>query len=155
MKKILCLVFAAALLFSSFATAEVNVDGMSLADLLELQTEIRKAMWKTKEWQEVEVPQGVYTIGEDIPAGKWTIKPAKEGYINIYWGDELKPSGVEISYKGDICVTERLFDPECRYYRKGDATEVSWNLADGQYIVVDDGIAVFTPYSGKPELGFK
>jgi len=25
----------------------------------------------------------------------------------------------------------------------------------GQYIVVDDSIAVFTPYSGKPSLGFK
>ena len=43
-----------------------------------------------------------------------------------------------------------------KYYSEAyDLTEVSWDLKDGHYIVVDDGIAVFTPYSGKPSLGFK
>lgn len=54
-----------------------------------------------------------------------------------------------------IYESEYLKSETYRYYDKGDKTEITWDMKDGQYFMVDEGIAVFTPYAGKPSLGFK
>lgn len=103
----------------------------------------------------MKVPQGVWVVGEDIPAGKWTIKPQDEHSVFVYWGDKLNEAGTNVAYS-TIYEYEVLTSKNNKYYSEAyDLTEVSWDLKDGHYIVVDDGIAVFTPYSGKPSLGFK
>lgn len=53
-----------------FGITEERYTGMSLSELQAEITEILQAMWKTDEWQEVEVPAGVYKVGEEIPAGE-------------------------------------------------------------------------------------
>lgn len=154
MKKMIC-ILVTLLMIPVMAAAEINLDGMTYEELVELKDKINLAIWKSEEWQEVEVPKGVYSIGEDIPTGKWTIKAPEKDYVKLYWGDALDESGVNMSYDGRIWELERLTHPEYRYYEKGDATEVTWDLKEGQYIIVDEGTAVFTPYAGKPSLGFK
>ena len=132
-----------------------DFSGLSLAELAELQSRITLAMFETDEWQEVEVPQGVYKIGEDIPAGKWTIRPVNGGHTYVYWGDMLKPSGLSLSGSGKIYEYANLYSKTHEWYRTDDQTEITFDMQDGQYFIVDMGVAVFTPYAGAPKLNFK
>lgn len=153
MKKLICIMIA--LLIPVAAFAEVDLTGMSYDELVQLKDQVSLAIWESEEWQEVEVPAGVYTVGEDIPAGKWTIKAADGISVTIEWGDLLDDSGVALSWDGKFMEYEYLRSENNKYYEKGDKTEITWDIKDGQYILVDDGIAVFMPYAGKPSLGFK
>lgn len=154
MKKILAILLVL-ILCPAWSIAEVDLSGMTFDELVALKDQINLAIWSSDTWQEVEVPYGVWVVGEDIPAGKWTIKAADGIEAVIYWGDKLEESGVEISYKGNLYEGERITSTSYRYYEKGDPTEVTWDLKDGQYFSVNEGVAVFSPYSGKPSLGFK
>lgn len=155
MKKTMCVFIVLMMLMPAQAVCEIDLSGMSYEELVELKDRINIAIWQNNEWQEVEVPKGVYKVGEDIPAGKWTIKAADGITAHIYWGDALGESGVELSYSGRIWEAERVYSTQYRYYQKGDATEVSWELKEGHFFIVEDGVALFTPYAGKPSLGFK
>lgn len=153
MKRFLLIVFA--IMMACGACAEgIDLSGMSFDELVALKEQINLAIWNSEDWQEVEVPQGVYVIGEDIPAGKWTIKAVEGITARIYWGDTLNESGVELAY-GDIYVFESVLSKEYPYYEVGDPTEVTWEMKEGQYFIVEEGIALFMPYAGKPDLGFK
>ena len=138
------------------ALAEVDLSGMSYDELVALKDQINLAIWQSDTWQEVEVPQGIWIVGEDIPAGKWTIKHTDgvQG-TKVIWSDAIDASGASLSYDGKLYEYEWIYDPDNKYYDKGDPTEVIWDLKAGQYLMVEDGIATFTPYSGKPSLGFK
>lgn len=159
MKKVFALLVALLLAFGSCAAAEgtdaFDFSGLSLAELAELQSRITLAMFETDEWQEVEVPQGVYKIGEDIPAGKWTIQPVNGGHTYVYWGDMLKPSGLSLSGSGKIYEYANLYSKTHEWYRTDDRTEITFDMQNGQYFIVDMGVAVFTPYAGAPKLNFK
>ena len=155
MKKIMAVILTIALLLPAFAIADVDLTGMTYEQLVELKNQINLAIWASEEWQEVSVPSGVYIVGEDIPAGKWTLQAAEGIYASVKWGDTLAASGVDLDY-GDLYEYEALYSPTYKYYEEGrDKTEVTYDMKDGQYVIVDDGMVVFTPYSGKPSLGFK
>ena len=154
MKRIVALVLVL-LSLVSVAFAEVDLSGMTYDELVALKDKINLSMWNSQEWQEVEIPKGVWVVGQDIPAGKWTIKAASGITASVYWGETLDEAGTSISYKSRVYESEYLISQTYRYYEKGDATEVAWELKEGQYFIVDSGIALFTPYSGKPSLGFK
>ena len=142
-------------LMTAPALAEVDLSGMSYDELVALKDQINLAIWQSDTWQEVEVPAGLWIVGEDIPAGKWTIKAADGITAYIKWGDKKDESGTDITYGGNVNESEIVTSVTYKRYEKGDVTEVSWDLKDGQYFVVDSGIALFTPYAGKPSLGFK
>lgn len=156
MKKVLCFILPL-LLFcaTAYAAQKIDLSAFSYAELVALKEQINLAIWNSKEWQEVEVPVGVWKVGEDIPAGKWTIKAADGLTTYIYWGDRLNEAGTEISFGGSLWEHAFLISKTRRNYEKGDTTEVTWNLKNGQYFIVESGIALFTPYAGKPDLGFK
>lgn len=132
-----------------------DFSGLSLSELAELQSRITLAMFETDEWQEVEVPQGVYKIGEDIPAGKWTIRAIDGGRAYVYWGDVLSASGLSISASGRIYAYGNLYSKTAPTYQVTDRAEITFDMQDGQYFIVDMGVAVFTPYAGAPKLNFK
>lgn len=159
MKKMLGILLGITLLLSAVSAlaAEIDLSGMSYDELVALKDQINLAMWQSDEWQEVEVPQGVWVVGEDIPAGKWTVKCA-EPWINteINWGESLTESGERIAWGGRYSVYNSVYNPNHRYYKKGDGiTEYTFEVRSGDFIVVDDGSAIFMPPTGKPSLGFK
>jgi len=154
MKRLICTLIVILLIVSS-AMAEIDLSAMSYEELVALKDHVQLAIWQSKEWQEVEVPKGVYAVGKDIPAGKWTILAADGSKCYIKWGDVLDPSGVDVSWNGKISVSEVLYSPSYRYFQKDDPTQVSWDLKSGDYFIVESGISVFTPFSGAPSLGFK
>ena len=116
-------------------------------------------LWNAGEWQEVLVPQGVYEIGVDIPAGHWSISvdPNQGEYnqdIRIVWGTELDVSKKKISYSSEY-ADARIFGIFSTYYDVGDLTEVDYELREGTYLTISGGNVIFKPYIGKPSLGFK
>ena len=58
-------------------------------EMVDLQAKLTQAIWASDKWQEVTVPLGVYTIGVDIPAGRWTIKGAGSSKSTIWYQDGL------------------------------------------------------------------
>lgn len=154
MKRFLAL-FLVLCSLSSFACASVDLSGMSFSDLVALREQVNMALWASDEWQAVEVPKGVYTIGKEIPAGKWTISAVNGAYVDLRWCDKLDESGVKPSSKSKIYVYDSLYSPYSIYYNSSKSSQLTWNLKDGQYLIVDDGRAVFTPFIGSPNLGFK
>ena len=146
-------------LFIPCAGAEnIDFSRMSLSELTELRTRIQLAMMETDEWQEVTVPQGVYEVGKDIPSGTWTVKSfyGAESHLRFAWGDKLDDAGQHITYVGskraDIVS---IFNEKARNYKEGDLLEYTFTCQEGDYIVIEYTKAIFTPYHGKPDLGFK
>lgn len=157
MKKLCCLALAVALLGTldvPAAAQEVDLAALSWEELVELKAKINLELLTRKEWQEVEVPQGVYVVGEDIPAGKWTVKcfPGQR-YCTLHWGDVLKENGHEISYDSTAEDKAWIHDPELG--EPGSMFEYTFEAKEGYYIVVGIASAIFTPYTGKPDLGFQ
>ena len=162
MKKVLA-ILAALVLASAAAVAEVDLSGMSFQELVALKDQINLAIWSSNEWQEVVVPQGVWKVGEDIPAGKWTIRCAdvnRKNYMmkecDFKWGDQLSESGTSIAWSGKH-DDSAVYNPNHEFYEQGQQTEYTWEAENGQYFIVSDAYApaLFSPYSGKPSLGFK
>lgn len=153
MKRILSLALALILVLAIpvVSFADIDLSGMSFDELVALKDQINLAIWQSEDWQQVEVPQGVYQIGVDIPAGKWTITPKADATTYIKVGDETTNGGTEVKMK----FGEVVWDTGAMMYKEGNLTEYTIELEDGQYLQVDNGIAVFSPYSGKPTLGFK
>ena len=157
MKHIVAL-FLILVFFVSGAFAEsINLDGLTYSELVALKDRINLAIWESDEWQEVTVPQGVWKVGEDIPAGHWTVKCASDcRFTWIQWGEYLEPNGEEIAYEGLYVGLHSVYNPDHKYFEIGDgATEYSFEVCDGQYIVIEEAPAIFMPYAGKPSLGFK
>lgn len=154
MRKVItiCITLALVLSLAPAAFADVDLSGMTFDELVALKDQINLALWNSADWQEVTVPQGVWQVGADIPAGKWTIKPVPWGHSYIRIGNELKDAGTDV--KG--IASETINDPDYEYYDAvKDKTEWTVDLSSGQYIVINYGDVIFTPYAGKPSLGFK
>ena len=148
MKKLVALVVALVLVSSVALATTVAFDfsGLTLAQLVEVQQQLNLAMWATEEWQEVEVPAGVYEIGKDIPAGHWTISPEPGEYVIVRWGTALDSSKTDLDGYGSYLAQEGLDGDE--------VANVSWELTDGTYLIVESGSVIFTPFAGH-KLGFK
>lgn len=158
MKKLVALVVALILVSSVALATTVSFDfsGLSLAQLIEVQQQLTMAMWATEEWQEVEVPQGIYEIGVDIPAGHWTIKAADGAFIGIFYGDKLNDSGKSVSFSSSSFATTTIKSTKSSSFDKNtDQAVYDLDVKDGYFIQIENGTAVFTPYTGKPALGFK
>ena len=83
---------------SSIACAEIDITNVTFDELLKARELITQAIWATDEWQEVEVPAGLYQIGVDIPAGYWTIKTNSYYATMIKYGNFLNKNKNEIDY---------------------------------------------------------
>lgn len=155
MKRMLVIIITVSLFISCASADSINLSGMSLAELVALKDQINLAIWNCQEWQEVSVPLGIWKVGEDIPAGHWTVHAPEEWFTKVSFGDTLKPSGTEIkvtSYFGFELITSPTYSG---FDKKKDVSEFSFTVKKGDYIEVEFGAAIFTPYSGKPDLGFK
>ena len=122
------------------AIADTVFSGMSFDELVEMQRELTTAIWASDMWEEVTVPVGVYEVGVDIPAGKWTISGTDNLSGIVYWGESLDQFGVNI-------------ESEIADFTHWKDESISWNLVDGTYISVTINPVVFTPYT-PTTLGF-
>lgn len=139
------------------ARAEVDLSGLSLAELVELRQKVTMAMWETEEWQEVTVPVGVWVVGEDIPVGHWTIKATEGHYSLVKLDTSVDATGKHVAdtYR-DRYFRHFIYSATYRNYDESKhLQEIDLELQEGDYIEIEDASVIFTPYSGKPSLGFK
>ena len=156
MKKLIASICALALILamSVTAAAEIDLSGMSWQELIDLRADIMKEQMIRDEWQEVEVPQGLWKVGEDIPAGKWTIRCTVGRCTSIHVGSKLTQgrNTVDIYESKDRTIAYIYADIPGK---ESEMHICDIELLDGQYIFIDDCSATFTPFTGKPALGFK
>lgn len=134
------------------AAADVDLSGLSYDELVALRDQINLAIWNSQEWQEVTVPAGVWIVGEDIPAGHWTIRPIPETYISLVYCDALDKFGKDPApgwhgWGGTLTA-------KTSGITVNEPKEVDLVMVDGMYFI-NRGDVIFTPYAGKPDLGFK
>ena len=131
----------------------LDLSSMSFDELVALKDKINLAIWNSQEWQEVKVPAGLYKVGEDIPAGKWTVLAPDGTYNLVKWGTKPDASGTQLEHNDGstfiYSTSYESFNPD------NDRSQLDIELLDGMYFYVDYGVAIFTPYKGKPDLGFK
>lgn len=155
MKKLIaCLLICLLLLGSAFAS-DVDLSGMSFDELVELKNKINLALWQCEEWQEVTVPAGTYQIGVDIPAGHWSLRTVAEQHeiFNVYYFDTLDVTGTTPGY-GSNSAFLKLSSPGFSAFGESNPEFIDIDMKDGWYLYLG-GAVIFTPYTGKPDLGFK
>lgn len=131
---------------------EIDLSGMSYDELVALKDRINLAMWESDEWQEVTVPIGIWKVGEDIPAGHWTIKIVEDkSYAKVVLGKDIDEN--EASIVG-VISDDLIASENHNFYKTVHRSEVSLVLLEGQYIWIQSCPVVFTPYTGKPDLCF-
>ena len=155
MKKLVSVLCILALVFTlaPAAFAEWDLSGLTFDDLVALRDQAQRAMWDSADWQEVTVPQGAWQVGPDIPAGKWTIVCGGKNYTSVDVADSLRDNGTKATFPPKASAS--IFNPDSSLYDNGDLKEWTVELHDGEYVVISSADAVFTPYAGKPSLGFK
>lgn len=135
MKKLFCFVavFLLSLSFVAVAETSVNLQTMTLDELLLLHDAIHKELANRNfESKDVTVPPGRYTVGVDIPAGVYTVTLAGR-MMSMF--TTYTPSG---SY--DLVYT---LSPEANIGKL--------ELQDGQTVEISVEAVVFSAYEG---LGF-
>lgn len=156
MKKIISMFLVLLMAFPAFAE-DIDLSGLSYAELVALKDRINLAMWECDEWQEVIVPPGTWKVGVDIPAGHWTVKCHPDTWAtNISWGDHLDDNNESIRYWGRYSISNTIYNPNNETFDPiNQWSEYSFEVQNGDYIEIIYGAAIFTPYTGKPSLGFK
>lgn len=126
-----------------------TLDGLSYDQLVSYRDAINLAIWNSEEWQEVTVPEGLWLVGEDIPEGYWTITVQSGRSSQVSYGDVLTSNKQKVeTWYSNGAISDRL-------YGTGNSSYINIDMKAGYYVYVDDAPVVFTPYSGKPDLGFK
>lgn len=158
MKRFFCFVlFIVFLPVISFADLP-DISSLSYDELVQLKNQINLAIWNSSEWQEVTVPAGVWTIGEDIPEGYWTVTP-KDSITSFWYGDKLNDSKTNAGYGWDyntgVAVTlNGRVNSDGSWKYPDEQHSVSIEMKSGMFVIIKEAV-IFTPYSGKPDLGFK
>lgn len=152
MKRLFTLLLAALLLAGSAAADPVDLSGMSFDQLVSLREQLNLAIWNSQEWQEVTVPAGVWVIGEDIPEGHWVIRPVPETYVSVVYCDRLNDFGKDPGqgwrgWSGTLTARSKGLTVN-------EPREVDLYMETGMYFI-NRGAVIFTPFTGKPDLGFK
>lgn len=150
---VMCPVAAQATVDESIQYVSIDtLDSMSFEALLQLQTRVNAQLAEKATWKDVEVPQGVWVVGEDIPAGKWTVTCAvPDSFTTVSWGNALKDNGEDIDYRrSDRYSTSNMVGKSAF----ADTETYSFEVREGDYIVIEHKPAIFNQYAGKPKLGF-
>ena len=106
MKKVITMIITLSLLFS-VSFAEVDLKSYSFDELRDLYHKVMREMVIRPEWKDAEVHPGVYVVGEDIPAGSYTIALKNpDATANIFlWGAEQN----DYETNGGLLVNELLY----------------------------------------------
>lgn len=160
MKKLFSLLLILALLVPSMAFAGgIDLSAFSFEELVQLRQQIARELTTRPEWKEVTVPQGIWLVGEDIPAGHWTITAADRGAPILYIGKALEENGREVDsfnsmmlgyyYKIELTSPQNIMFDENK-----DISSFDIELTDGLYIQIKYASVIFSPFTGKQSLGF-
>lgn len=124
MKKLLALL-CVLILVPCMALAEIDLSALSIDELIALKTQITSELLKREEIKEAKVPAGEYIVGEDIPAGKYTITT-----------DAVL---IMVAVDGGLSAIHTI--------TSGDSIG-KIVLENGQKVQITGGVAIFSVYQG-------
>lgn len=124
MKKMIALV-CVLVMMPCMAMAEIDLSGLSVDELIALRTQIMSELFSRGEIKEAKVPAGEYIVGEDIPAGAYTVTTSSM-MLMVAVDDGM--SAIHTLMNGDSI---------------GKLV-----LEDGQKLQINGGAAVFSVYQG-------
>lgn len=154
MKRLFVLLLAAIFLSGSAAADPVDLSGMSFDDLVALRDQLNLAIWNSQEWQEVTVPAGLWIVGQDIPAGHWSIHVAGScDIILVSYFDKLDDAGLSVG-PGSYLFSQTIATPGLSGFGEVNAETVDIDMQEGWFFK-NAGAVIFSPYTGKPDLGFR
>ena len=154
MKRLFAFFLLLTILTSSAAADPIDLSGMSFDELVQLRDRLNIAIWNSQEWQEVTVPAGVWIIGQDIPAGHWSIRVAGDcDVILVSYFDKLDDAGLSVG-SGAYLFHQTIATPGLSGFGEVNAETVDIDMQDDWFFKCD-GAVIFTPYAGKPDLVFK
>lgn len=157
MKRLIAIIMIIALAVPALAVADLpDISKLTYDELVQLKDNINLAMWNSQEWQEVTVPVGVWVVGEDIPIAHWSISLSPEAsgkWAKIIYCDRIDESGLDAGNQFDCKIYAYLnvASPDNDRYPQ----TIDIDLKPGTFLIIGNGSVVFTPYAGKPSLGFK
>lgn len=155
MKRVLLIVFVVAVLIPSVCFCDsIDLSALTLEELSALRDRCQYEMMSRDNWKEVTVPIGVYKIGEDIPAGHWTMRAKKDsvmGFASITYCTALDQTGKS----ADIMNTAFWYTSTIAFEGSElvDKASDDLDLKEG-YIIIEYAPVVFTRYEGKPSFSF-
>ena len=153
MKRFLCLFLVCILIpIASFADYEnvPDISGLSYLELYYLLGCVERAIWSSDEWTKAEVPAGVYTVGEHIPAGHWSIQAHTDNRILVVYGSKLDATGAQID--PDYVEFTDIVSGDMDDYSSLHQLDII--LEDGHFIELH-GASIFYTYTGKLLPDFK
>ncbi len=103
---ILCLMLLLAVP-TAFASSDIDLSGMTYDELIALREDINLAMWSSDEWDVVGIPEGMYRVGIDIPAGRYVMVHNVSTFSGgiLYQADNLATGGYNVSRYADFYNT--------------------------------------------------
>ncbi len=108
MKKIISLFLVFVILSMPAALAEeIDVKKYSYKQLELIEKAIRHEMMTRPEWKRVTVPVGIWKVGDDIPAGTYSIRATPEGITSVTLWRRAKD---DYSSNGLILCESVIFD---------------------------------------------
>lgn len=159
MKKLVALLLICFLLPSVALADSIDLSALSFDELVQLRQQIAQELTTRPEWKEVTVPIGIWKVGEDIPAGHWTISASSGNAPWVIIGSVLDANGKEIdswnSSLHGVYYKAELESPSYIFYKESKSiSSVDFELRDGLYVEIKYASVIFSPYAGKPSLGF-
>ena len=145
MKRFICIVLCF-LFIPLIAFADIDLSTYTLDQLESLRKLVSAEILSRSEWSEVVVHPGFYIVGEDIPAGHWTIKYYNDDTSLIYYFEKPDETGRQPDYyysyySADIANQDN--NPVLYY------SEIDLELKEGYYLTVDIGSVIFSPFNGR------
>lgn len=131
MKRIAFPLLAIAILIPCIALASYALSDMSIDELVTLRSEINAELMERGYEKEVTIPAGTYIIGEDIPAGAYTIRHVSRSAMVTVYDENGRISEYHSVREGEII---------------GKMT-----MLNKQTVEISSGSVIFAPYVG---LGF-
>lgn len=125
---------------------------LSTLDQEELRDVIAAAssvLLSKSEWESVTVPAGFYVVGEDIPAGHWSISFAPCEYALIEYFHKTDATGKNAADLFTDYYYEGISDPASAMGSVYMSREIDLDLQEGWHIVITYGSLVFKPYTGR------
>ena len=146
MKKLLSIILMLALFLPAAALADApDLSGMGFDELVRLREQINAELWTRGEWQEVEVPAGVWEIGKDIPEGHWNISIKQHSCTQIFYCEKVLSIERKPDHSGQSFTT--VIAEEGSTYASSASTSVDIDMKAGCYFICEDPV-VFTPFTG-------
>lgn len=124
------------------SAAQALVSVFSFDDIVSLKSNIDRVLFEMDDFQQVVVPEGIYTVGKDIPAGDWNIISVSGEQSTVSYFEKLNEYKTSYDESGYY-----WWDRVCNF-PDYEVKSIHLELREGMYIRISLAPVVFSTYTG-------